>query len=137
MKTALNYLIVFSATAGAVGNKGTANTVLHTDKSSAARVGAFTTSFGSTWHYSYDRNVGTTVLTQDEADEPHGQPGQVLYATVYTEDGVPVSQRWPGQVERERKLGEKNPKKLKAETEALERVSSDLLSQLVEDIQKF
>jgi hypothetical protein len=137
MKTALNYLIVFSTPAGAVGSKGTANAVLNTDKSSAARVGAFTTSFGSTWHYSYDRNVGTTVLTQDEADEPHGQPGQVLYATVYTENGVPVSQRWPGQVKRERKLGEKNPKKLKAETEALERVSSDLLSQLVEDIQKF
>ena len=137
MKTARNYLIVFSTPDGAVGNQGTNDGALSTGKSGPAGVGAFTVSFGSTWHYSYDRDVGTTVLTQDDADEPHGQPGQILYATVYTDDGVPVSQRWPGQVKRERKPGEKNPKKLKAETEALERVSSDLLSQLVEDIQKF
>jgi len=138
MKTARNYLIVFSTPGGTAGSKDINDAVLNpTNGSSATGVGTFTTNFGSTWHYSYDRNVGTTVLTTDDADEPHGQPGQVLYATAYTEEGVPVSQRWPGQVKKELKPGEKRPKKLKGETEALERVSSDLLSQMVEDIEKF
>lgn len=138
MKSARNYLIVFSTPAGAASSKDAADALLNPAKpSTASGVGTFTTSFGSTWHYSYDRNVGTTVLTQDDADEPHAAPGQVLYATAYTEEGVPVSQRWPGQVKKELKPGEKNQKKIKGETEALERVSSDLLSQMVEDIAKF
>ena len=138
MKTARNYLIVFSTPGGAAIGKDVSGAVLHpTDGSSAAGVGTFTTNFGSTWHYSYDRNVGTTVLTTDDADEPHGQPGQVLYATAYTEEGVPVSQRWPGQPKKELKPNEKNRKKLKGEVEALEHVSDELLSQMVEDIEKF
>ena len=138
MKTARNYLVVFSTPAGATNGKDVSDAVLNPEKgSTVAGVGTFTTSFGSTWHYSYDRNVGTTVLTQDDADEPHGQPGQVLYATAYTEEGVPVSQRWPAQAKKELKAGEKNPKRLKGEREALEHVSDDLLSQMVDDIAKF
>jgi len=136
MKSARNYLIVFSTSAGEV-SKEAADTAVDPAKSArAAGVGTFTTLYGSTWHYSFDRNVGTTILTQDDADEPHGVPGQVLYATAYTEEGVPVAQRWPGQLKKELKSNEKNPKKLKGETEALEHVSSDLLSQMVEDIAK-
>jgi len=138
MKTARNYLIVFSTPAGSTGSKDVADAVLNPAKDTTATgVGTFTTSFGSTWHYSYDRNVGTTVLTQDDADEPHGRPGQVLYATAYTEEGVPVSQRWPAQLKRELKSGEKNSKKVKGENEALENLSSGLLAQMVQDIQKF
>jgi hypothetical protein len=137
MKSARNYLIVFSTPGGATSKDIADLAVNPTKVGSAAGVGAFSTNFGSTWHYSVDRNVGTTILTQDDADEPHGSPGQVLYATAYTEEGVPVSQRWPSQPKKEFNKAEKNPKKAKDEMEALERVSSDLLSQMVEDIQKF
>ena len=61
----------------------------------------------------------------------------MLYATAYTEEGVPVSQRWPSQLKKEFKAGEKNPKKLKGKNEALERICEDLLNQMVEVIQKF
>ena len=137
MKAARNFLVVFSTPAGLASGKEAAAEVLNSTKdASATAVGTFTTSFGSTWHYSFERNVGTTVLTHDDTDEPHAQPGQLLYATAYTEQGVPVSQRWPGQVKRELKPGEKDPRKLKAQTEVLDRVASDLLSQVVEDIAK-
>jgi hypothetical protein len=134
MKGARNYLIVFSTPAGQA-SKDLADTAVN-PKGGNAGVGTFTTLYGSTWHYSFDRNVGITILTQDDADEPHGAPGQVLYATAYTEEGVPVAQRWPGQLKKEIKPNEKNPKKLKGETEALEHVSSDLLGQMVDDIEK-
>ena len=138
MKTARNYLIVFSTPAGAANSREIGDAALNPAKDgNAAGVGAFTIAFGSTWYYSYDRNVGTTVLTQDDADEPHGQPGQAFYATAYTEEGLPVSQRWPGQLKKEIKPDEKNEKKLKSENEALEHVSDDLLAQMVLDIQKF
>jgi hypothetical protein len=137
MKAARNYLIVFATPGGADNGKDIANAAVNPEKSrSAAGVGTFTTSFGSTWHYSYDRNVGTTVLTGDDADEPYSQPGQLLYATAFTEEGVPVTQRWPGQPKPETKPTEKNAKKLKGAMQALEHVSDELLGQLVEDIEK-
>jgi hypothetical protein len=137
MKGARNYLIVFSTPGGAENGKDIANAAVHPAKgNSAAGVGTFTISFGSTWHHSYDRNVGTTVLTEDDADEPYSNPGQLLYATAYTEEGVPVTQRWPGQPKKEIKPTVKNAKKLKGEMQALEHVSDELLSQMVEDIEK-
>jgi hypothetical protein len=137
MKGARNYLIVFATPGGADNGKDIADAAVHPEKgSSAAGVGTFTTSFGSTWHYAYDRNVGTTVLTEDDADEPYSKPGQLLYATAFTEEGVPVTQRWPGQPKQETKPTEKNAKKLKGEMQALEHVSDELLGQLVEDIEK-
>jgi hypothetical protein len=137
MKGARNYLIVFATPRGADNGKDIADAAVNPEKgSSAAGVGTFTTSFGSTWHYSYDRNVGTTVLTEDDADVPYSKPGQLLYATAFTEEGVPVTQRWPGQAKQETKPTEKNVKKLKGEIRALEHVSDELLGQLVEDIEK-
>jgi hypothetical protein len=136
MKNARNYLIVFSTPAGQV-SKDVGDAALNpTQGGRDAGVGTFTTLYGSTWHYSFDRNVGTTILTQDDADEPHGAPGQVLFATAYTEEGVPVAQRWPGQAKKELKPNEKNSKKLKGEAEAIERISGDLLGQMVDDIEK-
>jgi hypothetical protein len=137
MKAARNYLIVFATPGTADNGKDIANAAVNPEKSrSVAGVGTFTTSFGSTWHYSYDRNVGTTILTGDDADEPYSKPGQLLYATAFTEEGVPVTQRWPGQPKPETKPTEKNAKKLKGAMQALEHVSDELLGQLVEDIEK-
>lgn len=138
MKGARNYLIVFYTPGEGASSKEILDAAVSPVKGTgAAGVGTFTTNFGSTWHYSVDRNVGTTILTQDDGDEPHGKPGQVLYATAYTEEGVPVTQRWPGQPKKEIKATEKNPKKVKGEVNVLEHVSGDLLSQMVEDIEKF
>jgi hypothetical protein len=137
MKGARNYLIVFSTSGDGARGKEIGEAALLSAKSgNSGGVGTFTTNYGSTWHYSYDRNVGTTILTRDDADEPHGVPGQVLYATAYTEEGVPVSQRWPGQLKKEINPAPKNSKKDKIQREALEHVSDDLLDQMVEEIQK-
>ena len=107
MKGARNYLIVFYT---APENQVGANATMPTpDLTPAEGVGAFTTKYGSTWHYAVDRNVGVTVLTHDEADEPHSQ-GQVWYATAYTEEGMPMAERWPEQPKHAAKSEEKNPK---------------------------
>jgi hypothetical protein len=137
MAGAQNYLIVFY-TPGAAANGGElTNASLNSLQGTPATgVGAFTTKYGLTWHYAYDRTVGATINSRNDADEPHSRAGQVLYATAYTEEGVPVVQHWP---ERQGKLTDgisKDSKKIRNATAANERISSDLLSQMVEDILK-
>ena len=135
MRGGKNYLIVFYTPQGATTGAGPANTLLTSVKDTpASGMGTFTTSYGSTWHYSYDRTVGVTVLTRDEADEPHSQPGQVLYATAYSEEGVPVTQHWPEKAKKQVKLGSKKAKQIREAREVMEQVSSDLLEQMVSDI---
>lgn len=123
MRGARNFLIVFYAVPG--NGEGPANTnaaMPMPESVSAGGVGAFTTKYGSTWHYAVDRNVGVTVLTKDDADEPHSQ-SQVWYAAAYTEDGVPVAERWPEQAKH-------------AAGADMEHVSEELLSVMVEDLRK-
>jgi hypothetical protein len=137
MQGARNYLIVFytsPATSPGAELASTSFTALH--GTPASGVGTFTTSYGSTWHYFYDRTVGVTVNTRNDADEPHNQAGQVLYATAYTEEGVPVAQQWPEQLKKPVKTDSTNPKKAREARSAREQVSSDLLSQLAESIAK-
>ncbi len=121
MRGARNYLIVFYAVPGNGEGPGNTNATMPMPES-AGGVGAFTTKYGSTWHYAVDRNVGVTLLTKDEADEPHSQ-SQIWYATAYTEDGTPVAERWPEQ-----------PKH--AARADMEHVSEELLSVMVEDLRK-
>lgn len=135
MQGARNYLIVFYTPPGATGGAASAEVSLTALKDTpASGMGTFTTSYGSTWHYSYDRTVGVTVLTHDEGDEPHSQPGQVLYATAYTEEGVPVTQHWPEKAKKQVKLGSKKPKQIREAREVMEQISIDLLEQMVADI---
>jgi hypothetical protein len=137
MQAARNYLIVFYTSPGAANGAELSNSVLTPAQGTpASGVGTFTLSYGSTWHYSYDRTVGITVLTRDEADEPHGQPGQAVYATAYTEEGVPVAEHWPPKAKKQVKADPKKPKQVRAAREVLEQVSSDLLGQLVDDVGK-
>jgi hypothetical protein len=137
MTGARNYLIVFYTSPGASNAAEATNTSLTAGQvPPASGVGTFTLSYGSTWHYSYDRTVGVTVLTHDDADEPHGQPGQELYATAYTEEGVPVAQHWPEKGKKQVKVDPKSPKKVRAAKEVQEQESGLLLSHLVEDIGK-
>jgi len=123
MRGARNYLIVFYAVPGNGDEPGDTNATMPVPESvSAGGEGAFTTKYGSTWHYAVDRNVGVTVLTKDDADEPHSQ-SQIWYATAYTEDGSPVAERWPEQ-----------PKH--AAHADMEHVSEELLSVMVEDLRR-
>jgi hypothetical protein len=139
MKTAKNYLIVFY-TARTEANTG----AMPADASQTPQgvppggVGAFTLSYGSTWHYAQERTVGVTVLTRDEADEPQSELGKVWYATAYTEEGVPVSERWQEKTKKTVKIDDKDTKSKKArETRAeLEHLSDELLDQMVGDIAK-
>ncbi len=135
MQGAKNYLVVFYTPQGTAGGKEPAGALLTSVKDTpASGMGTFTTSYGSTWHYSYDRTVGITVLTRDEADEPHSQPGQVLYATAYSEEGVPVAQHWPEKPRKQVNLSSKKPKVMREAREVMEQVSGDLLEQMVSDI---
>jgi hypothetical protein len=137
MQGAKNYLIVFYTAQAQGGASATklANTSLTTVKETpASGMGTFTTSYGSTWHYSYDRTVGVTVLTRDEADEPHSQPGQVLYATAYSEEGVPVTKHWPEKAKKQVNPNSKKTKQIREAREIMEQVSDDLLDQMVADI---
>jgi len=130
MRKAQNFLIVFYTAPPNTAGQANANASMPVpDESKPGGVGSFTTKYGSTWHYAVDRNVGVTVLTQDDADEPHSQE-PVWYATAYTEDGVPVAERWP---EQERHASPGNDNKARAESE---RRAEELLSAVVDDLRK-
>jgi len=147
MPGARNYLIVFYTSAPASSASDAANArslaVLAPQSTSpAGGVGTFTTSYGSTWHHFVDRNVGVTVNSSLDADQPQSQPDKVSYATAYTEEGVPVAQHWQGAPKKQIKLNPDDPnvrkesKKEHHAREEMEHVADALLSQMVEEIEK-
>jgi hypothetical protein len=91
MSGAQNFLIVFDTSVARAETE-----LLSTSSSSAAAwpegQGAFTTSYGSTWHYNHNETVGTTVTSLLD-DCPHSHPAHVSHAMAYTEEGMPISQR--------------------------------------------
>jgi hypothetical protein len=92
-----NYLIVFFTVAPPSSQAGlAANALVSASAPSESSGGTYTTSYGSTWHYTYDNAATTTVTTALTENVPHNQPAQTLYATAYTEQGIPISQHWPG-----------------------------------------
>jgi hypothetical protein len=138
MAGARNYLIVFYTPGSTVKGAALKNADFGLEQGGtpASGFGSFTTSFGATWHYSYDRTVGVTINTRSDADQPHSLPGQVLYATAYTEEGVPVAQHWPGQLKKQVDERTKNARKNRNAVAAKEQVSSELLNEMVEDLDK-
>jgi hypothetical protein len=130
-----NYLIVFFTTGppasqADVGSKAPVSP----SGSKVSSGGTFTTSFGSTWHYTYDNAVTTTVTTAWTERIPQSQPVQTLYATAYTEQGIPISQRWPGQAKgHEKETNDKNGRKHDALSAAV-RLMSDLLGEMMADL---
>ena len=138
IRGAKNYLIVFYT---APANKNAPEAQKPSNSSTpqetpAGGVGAFTLSYGSTWHYAVDRTV--TVLTRDEADQPYSQPDQVRYATAYTEEGMPLVEHWPEQPKKEihPDANKPNSKKSREARAELEHVSGGLLGQIVDDLAK-
>jgi len=144
MQGARNYLIVFYTSVPGSDGAEVVNPVAPPPQGSspAAGVGTFTTSYGSTWHYFFDRNVGVTVNSSIDADQPQSQPDKLSYATAYTEEGVPVAQHWQGTPKKQIKLNPDDPnvrkesKKERHAREEIEHVSDSLLNQMVEEIEK-
>jgi len=143
MQGARNYLIVFYTSSASTGAE-VVNPVAPAPQggSPASGVGTFTTSYGSTWHYFFDRNVGVTVNSSIDADQPQSQPYKLSYATAYTEEGVPVAQRWQAVPKKQIKLNPDDPnvrresKKERHAREEVEHVADALLNQMVEEIEK-
>ena len=144
MQGARNYLIVFYTSATTSGGPEAANPAVPPPQggSPAAGVGTFTTSYGSTWHYFFDLNVGVTVNSSLDADQPQSQPNKVSYAIAYTEEGVPVAQHWQAAPKKQIRLNPDDPnarresKKERHAREEVEHVADALLSQMVEEIEK-
>jgi hypothetical protein len=91
-----NFLIVFFTTAPPTSQTDlAAKTADSLSTSPGSPDGTFTTSFGSTWHYTHDHAATTTVTTAWTESVPHNQQAQTLYATAYSERGIPISQHWP------------------------------------------
>lgn len=138
MTNALNYLVVFyTAPANAEASKPE-NSSATPQGVPAGGVGAFTLSYGSTWHYAKERNIGVTVVSHDELDQPQSEAGKIWYATAYTEEGLPVSENWPEKPKKPVKLDERDVKSKKARVALaeIEHVSDGLLRRMVEDIAK-
>ncbi len=135
MSGARNFLIVFYTSA-----ESSQTELLTTAPSSSAASwpegqGAFTTSYGSTWHYHHDETVGTTVTSLLPDDSPHGGPAHVSYAMAYTDDGMPISQRRPPTETKKSKESAK-PGKTRDESTGVYRELDALLSLVVTDIEK-
>ncbi len=135
MSGARNFLIVFYTSAESAQTE-----LLTTAPSSSAASwpegqGAFTTSYGSTWHYNHDETVGTTVTSLLPDDSPHGRPAHVSYAMAYTEDGMPISQRRPPTEKKKSKESDK-PGKTRDESTGVYRELDALLGLVVTDIEK-
>jgi len=137
MPGAQNYLVVFYTPAPTVsGIDPLKNISASADMSPLSGVGTFTTSYGSTWHYTYDRTATTTVTTVLTEKVPHNLQPNVLYATAYSEQGIPISQHWPtAMTKKGRETSGKPGKNRDASLPAIH-MMDELLNEMAEDIAK-
>jgi len=144
MSGAQNFLIVFYTSASSAPTELPASSASTSAAAWPQSQGAFTTSYGSTWHYNHDETVGTTVTSLLPNDSPHSRPSHISYAMVYTEDGLPISQRWPASDPKNSKdLKESTVKPASAKSSkkhdnsaGVDHELDDLLSLVVIDIEK-
>jgi len=130
-----SFLIVFFTVAPPASKTDPAVKALASaNKSSGPSGGTFTTSFGSTWHYTYDNAATTTVTTAWSEQAPHNQPVQTLYAAAYTEQGIPISQHWPGPAKASEKETSNSHGRKHDAVPAAVRIMSDLLGEMMADL---
>jgi hypothetical protein len=130
-----NYLIVFFTVTPPTSQAGLAvKALVSTSASSESLGGTFTTSYGSTWHYTYDNAATTTVTTALTENVPHNQPVQTLYATGYTEQGIPISQHWPGPAKGHEKETKDSRGRKHDAVPAAVLIMSDLLGEIMADL---
>jgi hypothetical protein len=65
---------------------------------------------------------------------PHSQPVQTLYATAYTEQGIPISQHWPGPAKGQEKETKGNRGRKPDAVSPAVRIMSDLLGEMMADL---
>jgi hypothetical protein len=135
---ARNYLIVFYTSPMNPESKAVDNSAISADGKLIGGVQGFTLKYGSTWHYAQGQAVGETVLAQRDADEPQSDVTNVWHATAYTETGAVAAEHSPEKISRQLKLDVKDAetkKGQKARAE-VERVSNELLAEMVGEIEK-
>lgn len=137
MAGAQNYLIVFYTSVPASTEITPLAKISATAETTpVSGMGTFTTSYGSTWHYTYERTVTTTVTTVMTEKVPHNLEPNVLYARAYSEQGIPIAQHWPpAGTKKSKEAAVKKGKNRDASLPEI-RTMTELLSQMVEDIAK-
>jgi len=137
MAGARNYLVVFyTAAQDVAGTESLAKISAPGEMTPASGMGSFTTSYGYSWHYTYERTVTTTITSVSAEKAPHNQPSTLLYATAYSEQGIPISHHWPAPITKpEKKTAAKRGNSLDESLPAFRRME-ELLSQIVADIAK-
>jgi len=97
--------------------------------------GTFSTTFGSTWHYTEDNAATTTVTTALEDSVPKNWGTDTQYAIAYSEQGTAVSQHYPGPLKKKelellnaKAGGKHDPSGIEA------RRLGDLLTAILQDI---
>ena len=134
MPGAKNYLVVFRMLPP--GTESLAKVPSLGETTSGSETGSFTASYGSTWHYTYERMVTTTITSISAEKAPHNQPSNLLYANAYSEQGIPISHHSPAAFSRRIKETSYKPDKGR-DGELLEfREMAGLLNQMMEDIAK-
>jgi hypothetical protein len=141
MSGARNFLIVFCTSETSAQTELLRASASSSAASWADGQGAFTTSYGSTWHYNHDGTVGTTVTSLLPGDSPHSRPAHVSYALAYTEEGIPISKRWPRTEPKKSKESSAKPASAKPgkahdESTGVYRELEEMLSVVVVDIEK-
>jgi hypothetical protein len=136
MPGAQNYLVVFYTSAPAVSGIDPLKNISASADISPSGVGTFTTSYGSTWHYTYDRTATTTVTTVLTEKVPHNLQPNVLYATAYSEQGIPISQHWPTAITKKGKETSGKPGKNRDASLPAIHMMGELLNEMAEDIAK-
>jgi len=143
MPGAQNYLVVFYTSAPAVSGIDSLKKIsASADMSLLSGVGTFTTGYGSTWHYTYDRTATTTVTSVLVEKAPQNLQPNVLYAIAYTEQGIPISQHWPtATTKKDRETSGKpgkpgKPGKNRDASLPAIRMMGELLNEMAEDIAK-
>jgi hypothetical protein len=137
MPGAKNYLVVFYVAAPpAAATTASKNISALGEMTPASGIGSFTTSYGSTWHYTYDRAVTTTITSASAEKAPHNQSSGLLYATAYSEQGIPISHHSPAGVTKQVK--ETPPRKGKRDDAKLAefRPFEELCEKMIKDIAK-
>lgn len=137
MPGARNYLVVFYMAAQHAGGPDSLMKIsAPSEATPQSGTGSFTASYGSTWHYSYERMVTTTITSISAERAPHSQPSTNLNATAYSEQGIPISHHSPTAVSKRVKETSYKPEK-GHDMELLEfREMAGLLNQIMEDIAK-
>jgi hypothetical protein len=137
MPGAQNYLVVFyTAETHAAGTESLAKISGLGEMTPVSGKGGFTTSDGSTWHYTYEQRVMTTITSVSADLAPHNQPSAVLHATAYSEQGIPISHRWPASATELGKETSTKPRKSHDVSLPEFRRMEELLNQMVADIAK-